>query len=216
MKPKKQFRGVVANFFVWFLIIIFSPLLFLLGICSILYIPIDFIKFKRSEYQKDFPRKYKWLCGTHTDNKVYTVVKQNNLPVTYLKFYEDYELSGDFFYKDVYLNFSYPFFFDEEKDMWLFWHCNENESENGEENEETEINTEDCLTEEEEREYILDEIKEHYPDITVTKAVFFYEEKFVIAVYGKRALEKMRQNDSFVIYKKRKLNEAIKKYIEEN
>ena len=217
MKFKHWLNSIGSNIFAYFLIIIFLPICLLLFIGAILYTPIDFIKFKRSTYQKDFPRKYKWLCGRHTDNGIYTTIKENNLPVTFLKFYEDYELSGDFVYKDIVLNFSQPFFYDEKKEEWLFWPHNENENEvSDDEDTEAVDNTDDCLNEEESRAYILEQFGERYPDMNCTKIVFFYEYKFVKDVYGKTALEKMQQNNSFVIYRKRELKEALQKYILEN
>ena len=78
---------------------------------------------------------------------------------------------------------------------------------------ETEDNTDDCLTEAESREYILWQFKEQYPNVACTQMVFFYEIKFVKSVYGALALEKMQQNDSFILYQKGKLKEAIEELI---
>ena len=214
MKLKDVSENIGSTVFVCVLIIVFLPLCLLLLVGAILYTPIDYIKFKQSAYQKDFPRKYKWLCGRHVDNMVYSVIKENNLPISYLRFYEDYELSGDFLYKDTVLNFSQPFFFDEKKEEWLFWPHNDgdNETEDTEEGE-FEDNTDDCLSEEESRKYILEQFNERYPSVACTQMVFFYENKFVKSGYGDLALEKMQQNDSFILYKRGKLKEAIQEFI---
>ncbi|MBQ9796773.1 MAG: hypothetical protein IJW50_03530 [Clostridia bacterium] len=222
MKAKPSFGGAVTTVLVWGLIILFLPLCLVLLVVYALYTPIDYIKFKRSAYQKDFPRRYRWLCGRHTDNEVYTIVKENNLPVKYLRCYEDYELPGNFFYKDVALNFSHPFFFDEKKEAWLFWPHDEAETtdeitdevEDEAEEEAEEENTDDCLEEIEARAVILERMRELYPDVPCTGIVYFYEEKFVTGTYGKRALEKMQQNPAFIIYQKRKLKDAIMRYLE--
>ena len=79
MKFKHWLNSIGSSIFAYILIIIFLPICLLLFIGAILYTPIDFIKFKRSTYQKDFPRKYKWLCGRHTDNGIYTTIKENTL-----------------------------------------------------------------------------------------------------------------------------------------
>ena len=214
MRFKSVISNITPNILVCILLIIFLPFCLLLLIGYVLYTPIDYINFKRSAYQKDFPRKYKWLCGRHVDNRIYTIIKENDLPISYLKFYDDYELAGDFLYKDIALNFSQPFFFDDKKEEWLFWPHNDgdNEAEDAE-GVEIEDNTDDCLTEEESREYILGKFKEQYPNVACTQMVFFYENKFVKSVYGDLALEKMQQNDSFILYKRGKLKEAIQEFI---
>lgn len=213
MKPKNIISNIAPNILVCVLLIIFLPFCLLLLIGYVLYTPIDYIKFKRSAYQKDFPRKYKWLCGRHVDNRIYTIIKENDLPISYLRFYDDYELPGDFLYKDIALNFSPPFFFDDKKEEWLFWPHNDGDNEA--ENVEIEDNTDDCLTEAESREYILGQFKEQYPNVACTQMVFFYENKFVKSVYGDLALKKMQQNDSFILYQKGKLKEAIQEFISE-
>ena len=128
MKLKNVISNIFPNILGCILIIVFLPFILLLLIGCILYTPIDYIKFKRSAYQKDFPRKYKWLCGRHVDNDIYTIIKENDLPISYLRFYDDYELSGDFLYKDIALNFSQPFFFDDKKEEWLFWPHNDGDN----------------------------------------------------------------------------------------
>ena len=213
MKPKNIISNIAPNILVCVLLIIFLPFCLLLLIGYVLYTPIDYIKFKRSAYQKDFPRKYKWLRGRHVDNRIYTIIKENNFPISYLRFYDDYELAGDFLYKDIALNFSQPFFFDDKREEWLFW--SHNDGDNEAEDVEIEDNTDDCLTEAESREYILGQFKEQYPNIACTQMVFFYENKFVKSVYGDLALKKMQQNDSFILYQKGKLKEAIQEFISE-
>ena len=213
MKPKNIISNIAPNILVCVLLIIFLPFCLLLLIGYVLYTPIDYIKFKRSAYQKDFPRKYKWLCGRHVDNRIYTIIKENDLPISYLRSYDDYELAGNFLYKDIALEFSQPFFFDNKKEEWLFWPHNDGDNEA--ENVEIEDNTDDCLTEAESREYILGQFKEQYPNVACTQMVFFYENKFVKSVYGDLALKKMQQNDSFILYQKGKLKEAIQEFISE-
>lgn len=79
----------------------------------------DYIKYKCSQYQRDFPQKYSWLSVPHFDNAVYTAIKENNLPVEYIKRSGDYNLCGYFVYKDILLDFTEPFFFDKEEKIFL-------------------------------------------------------------------------------------------------
>ena len=216
MKSKNVIGNIFSTILVFILLVIFLPFCLLLLIGYILYTPIDYIKFKRSAYQKGFPRKYKWLCGRHVDNRIYTIIKENNFPISYLRFYDDYELAGDFLYKDIALNFSQPFFFDDKREEWLFWpHTDTRNETEDTEDAEFEDNTDNCMTEEESREYILGQFKEQYPNVACTQMVFFYENKFVKSVYGDLALKKMQQNDSFILYQKGKLKEAIQEFISE-
>ena len=46
----------------------------ILLVAMVIYLPIEYIRFKRSRYQKDFPRKASSGCGPHVDNTVYTIV----------------------------------------------------------------------------------------------------------------------------------------------
>lgn len=216
MKLKNIISNNITQYilmYVFFVILLPFALLFLVG--CILYTPIDYVKFKRSAYQKDFPTKYKWLWSIHTDNDVYTIIKENNLPISYLRFQGYYESAGYFLYKDVSLNFFKPFFFDEEKEEWLFLPDNEDDCEIGESSDDESENTVDCITEEESREYILGQFHEQYPNVVCIQTVFFYENKFVKSMYGDLALEKMKQNDSFILYDKGSLKEAIQKFISE-
>lgn len=116
---KEKIKNFIFNALMCYLLFLLFPFLLLLLIGSLLYTPIDFIKFKRSRHQKDFPRKYTWLCGRHPDNAAYTVTKERNLPVTYLQ-NNNPELTGVFLYKHTVLHFSNPFFFDDKKRSGCF------------------------------------------------------------------------------------------------
>lgn len=220
MKLKKWLQDCGGGFLAVLLIMIVVPIGLLLLIGSVLYTPIDYVKFKRSEYQKDFPRKYNWLCGTHTDNKIYTIVKQNSLPISYHKLYDDYELSGAFVYKDTVLNFSNPFFFDSDKSKWLFWPHNDKEESDVEDTEDEALqendSIEDCISLEEAQEFILSKYNEEHPNLNLKNVVYFYEESFVKDLYGDIALNTMMQNKIFTVYRKNELKTAIINYISEN
>ena len=220
MKLKKVIGRFFEGALAWVFIIVILPLLLLMLIGSIIYTPVDYIIFKRSAYQKDFPRKYKWLCGTHINNRLYTIIKKNCLPITYLRDPEDYEMSGDFIYKDTLLNFSEPFFYDKKREAWLFWPGGEGGDETDEDANEnegySEDSTDDCLVWQDSVEIIMDMLRERHPDVSCSKVIFFYEEKMAKDLYGKAALEKLRQNEAFVVYENRRLKETLLDYIKEN
>lgn len=219
MKFRERVSEIFLTIFCIVILIIALPFVLLWLLWELIYTPIGYMKFKKSRYQKDFPQKYKWLRTPHTDNEVYTIVKENDLPIDYLKFYEDYELPGYFLYKDILLVFSEPFFFDEKKELWLFWPNNQDDTD--EENEEVlesdeEENTDDCLTVEATEQYFIEQFKQNISDRTCNKVIFFYQIKKTEKLYGVGAVEIMRNTDGFILYEKGKLKQAIMEYIEHN
>ena len=202
-------------------VLFFIPFCILLFLGAVLYTPIDYIRFKRSVYQKDYPRRYKWLCGCHTDNPIYTIVKKNKLPIAYLRFYDAYELPGDFILGDTVLLFSKPFFYAKEKEAWLFLPDKDEDGEAGEENlqldeeDNEDESLDDCLGVEDALAWLKEQYKERYPDRNCARFVFFYEEKFVKDIYGEIALQKMQEEGIFILYKKRELKKTILQFVEQ-
>ena len=196
--------------------IIFLPFFLLYLLFKLLWTPFDYIKYKKSRYQKDFPHKYTWLREPHTDNAPYTAIKENALPVEYIKWSEDYNLSGYFVYKDILLDFTEPFFFDEEGKIFLrLPDGNESEETTDDETSEEE-NSDKCLTVEETKELILDGFRNSVPERECHRIVFFYSRKDVLRDYKEEGLNTMRELDDFIIYEKCELANVIKDFIENN
>jgi hypothetical protein len=215
VKIKECIKIVFGFILITFCIFFFGLLLAPWFIYKILMTPIDYIRYKKSRYQKDFPHKYKWLSEPHIDNKAYTVVKENGFPVDYIKWSENYELGGYFVYKDILLDFSEPFFFDKKKELWLFW-PREKEYEETDDDAIDEENTDDCLTVEDTRELYLGDFSRDVPDRECRRIVFFYRRDLAEKCYGKEGLEKLCELDDFIIYEKRTLADAIRTFIEGN
>ena len=120
-------------------------------------------------------------------------------------------------YKDILLNFTEPFFFDKEKGLWLCWDTEGNENWEEEEerdcNEEEFENTDDCLTVEEARVMALEEFRSNVKDKKCNDVVFFYSKRNVEDNYDDGGLEAMLQLDSFIVYEKGELANAIKDFI---
>ena len=194
--------------------IIILPVFLLYLLCKIFITPYDYIRYKRSRYQKDYPKKYTWLSAPHMDNEPYTIIKENDLPVEYIKRYDDYDLNGYFIYKDILLVFDEPLFFDKEKEIYLCWIQRDDEDESSEfEEDRDEDNTDDCMTVEGTIEYILGEFHNNVSDHVCNCIVFFYEREYVKKNYEKDGLEKMLALDNFVVYEKGKLAKAIKDFV---
>lgn len=217
MKIKEASSTALGTVFVSLIFIVFLPFFLLYLLFKLLATPFDYVKYKRSRYVKDFPHRYKWLATPHVDNEPYTAIKENSLPVEYIKWHEDYEMPGYFVYGDILLNFSEPFFFDKKKGLWLCWQSDKNwEEEEERECEdliEDEENTDDCLTVEEAQAYVLDEFHTNTAGRECRKVVFFYSKRNVENNYEEGGLEAMQKLDSFIVYEKGELANAIKDFI---
>jgi hypothetical protein len=116
------------------------------------------------------------------------------------------------------LDFSEPLFFDKKKGLWLFWlHENGDDeiSENDESDEDIDChNTDNCLTIEETKEFILEEFRSNIPGRQCKQVVFFYQRKNAAKNNKDRSLDTIREPDDFVIYKKGELAEAIRNFID--
>ena len=219
MKLKDSIAEKLLVVFCIVAFIIFLPFFLLYLIFKVLYTPFDYIKYKRSRYQKDFPHKYTWLREPHVDNEAYTTIKESGLPIEYVRLFQDYDLPGRFVYKDTLLWFYPSVFFNKDKKQWLWWPGDktaEEESQKCEEDEDDlEIeNMDDCLSVEELKSFILDEMNNGVPTHKCRRVVFFYEGKKVEREYGKEALEFMGELDDFIIYEKGELAKAIKEFID--
>lgn len=102
--------------------IVLVPVIVLFALVIVFYIPIDYIKYKRSLYYKKEQKKYSLCDGMGSHFKFYNAILKNNLPIEYfpnpLK-PEELE-SGFFIYKDtlILLNDFY-LEFDNEKNEWV-------------------------------------------------------------------------------------------------
>ena len=81
---------------------------------------LNYYRYRHSQYQKDFPHKFNLLDPFHIDNIPYSIIKENELPIQYIKWSEEYDMYGYFIYKDILLDFTEPFFFDAETNTFTF------------------------------------------------------------------------------------------------
>ena len=221
MKIKEQISEKSAFVLVVAIFILFLLFFLLYLLFKILSTPLDYIKYKRSCYQKDFPHKYTWLREPHSDNEAYTAIKENHLPIEYIRLFEDYDMPGRFVYKDTLLWFYSSVFFDKDKKQWLWWPGDKNTEEEVQEPRENEAeldteNTDDCLSVEDLKSFILDEFNNSVNTQECQRVVFFYERKKIERAYGKEALEIMRSLDDFIVYEKGELAKAIKNFTDNN
>lgn len=219
MKFKDRITIILSYFLLILGVIILLPIIvpasFIVLIYQILYTPIGYYKFKTSLYQKDFPTEYKWLDGVHQDNDIYTFIKENQLPIQYFKYYEKYDLSGLFLYKDVLLDFSEPFLYDDESKVWCVLPEDDESAEDDAAGTETidHSNDYEIFTVDGWKESQIMEFKEKFPDLSCNNIVFFYNKKRILRWYDEEALNIMKDLDGFILYEKGELEKAIKDYI---
>ena len=121
MKFKDTFWSqLLAGIALIFIFAILIPIGLFLLIFKLIAMPFNYYKYKHSQYQKDFPHKFDFLDPFHIDNIPYSIIKENQLPIQYIKWSEKYDMYGYFIYKDILLDFTEPFFFDPETNTFAF------------------------------------------------------------------------------------------------
>ena len=223
MKIKDSIAEKLLVVFCIVAFIIFLPFFLLYLLFKLLSTPFDYIKYKKSRYQKDFPHKYTWLREPHIDNAPYTAIKENDLPVEYIKWSEVYDIGGYFVYKDILLDFTEPFFFDEEKKLFLCLpgsrdavEVSYDKSDDSQDTERQETNADECLTVDGMKELILGLFRVNAPNRECNRIVFFCSRRNAERDYREEGLNAMRELDDFIIYEKGELAKVIKDFIENN
>lgn len=214
MKLKDGIEKCLAYMIFTVLLILLLPVILIYFLFKLVMTPVDYIKYKKSRYQRDFPLRYTWLSNPHADNEPYTAIKENNLPIEYIKWRKEYDLNGYFIYKDILLVFEEPFFFDKKRGLWLIWPGDTSGEAAEEIGGEDDEDTDDCLTGYEAKKYITERFREDIPSRECNRVVLFYSRKNVEKNYGNDGLEKMRELEDFIIYEKGELADAIKKVVE--
>lgn len=214
MKEKLSEAAVI--FIVVGVLLFLSPFILLSFLFKVFITPYDYYQHKKNRYQKDFPKRYRWMSAPHPDSVPYGAIKAAGLPIDYIKWSEAYELLGYFVYKDILLIFHEPLFFDKTRGLWLWWQRSEDEEEPVDDGDEDDESTEDCGSVEELREFLLQELHDRTAGKTCRRVVFFYEKKRLKKHYESGALEAMQALDDFVIYEKDSLAEAIGTLVEDD
>lgn len=121
MKCKDSFWSqLLVGICLIFILAILIPVGLFFLIFKFITMPFNYYKYRHSQYQKDFPHKFNFLDPFHVDNIPYSIIKENELPVEYIKWSKEYDMYGYFIYKDILLDFTEPFFFDSETSTFTF------------------------------------------------------------------------------------------------
>lgn len=89
--------------------------------CWCIVLPIDFIKYRKSQYYQDTQEKYSFLCGSSYWIAFYEAVKKENLPISYYRCRDGTTAGfGYFVYKDTLItNSAEPCHYDADEGVWL-------------------------------------------------------------------------------------------------
>ena len=208
---KETIKDRLKDAGIMLLLILLIPFLMLYCVFKLLWMPVTYIKTRRSAYHQDFPCKFPALGELHTDSKPYEVIKKNNLPVAYVKNQGDYSLCGYFIYKDALLCFHEPLICDAKKGIWYSWMKADKDPGATKRNEEYAA---DCLTVEAVAEDLLQELEAAHTQYTCNRVVFFFARKSAEGSYTQSSADAMRRLDNFVIYEKRELAKAIREFVD--
>lgn len=119
---KKFFSKFTDEGCSWIFAMFFFIPAVLIVIGLVFYIPIDYIKYKRSFYYKETNQKYSLFMGMNPNIILYNTVAKNNLPIQYVPATEESERqSGLFVYNNTLIIAScFDFSFDDEKEQWIY------------------------------------------------------------------------------------------------
>lgn len=95
----------------------------LFGILSVFYIPVDYVRYKRSAYYKKERKKYSAFATTSVKFQFYNDILENELPIEYIPDPKSDELErGCFLYNGILLMpEKVTFYFDPTEEEWGWW-----------------------------------------------------------------------------------------------
>ncbi len=88
----KKILSVIGSFFA---VVIGVPLVLLICVGYLLFVPFDIIRYHRTPYYKDFKRKYEFFITASDTVRLYNRIVLEHLPIEYVK-HKDFE----YFIKD--------------------------------------------------------------------------------------------------------------------
>ena len=217
MKFKDTFGSqLLAGIVLIFTFAILIPVGLFLLIFKFITMPFNYYKYRNSHYQKDFPHKFNFLDPFHIDHIPYSIIKENELPIQYIKWSKEYHLYGYFIYKDILLDFTEPFFFDPETNTFTFNPEEEVEEKNEDDNNQDIDDVENCLSVEETKAFVLNEFHNSVKQYECKQVIFLYSQEKLKKAHGEIALKKMGELNDFIVYKKDNLHQVLKEFVEKH
>jgi hypothetical protein len=114
----KKILSKIGSFFDTVFALIFA---LIFGVCVVFYLPIDYIKYKRSYYYKNERKKYSLFAASGMHFELYNLIAKNNLPIKYVKNPKDDSLDcGWFVFGDTLLIIDdWGFEYDDKSGEWI-------------------------------------------------------------------------------------------------
>ena len=189
IKMKLNKKNIEGNV----LALLLLPFFVIFTILIMLYLPFDYIKYKKSKYYKDTHKKYEWLAGMTDEVKFYDFIKDNNLDIEHITVKtKELENVSYFVYKDILIVTDALPYFSEKKGKWLVI-ADENE-----ESEDNDYTLEDYLN------IYLDEFNQQVENKICEKVVALLDEGDY-----KEDIIKREYNDNIIFYNKKNMKEKI-------
>ena len=112
-------KNAIKKFFSFILAIFIT---IIVGVCLILLLPFDYIKYKSSLYYKNTKRRYAPFAGTNHKFKIYNEISKNGLPISFIHHPKERSiLYGQFvFEKTLIIVDQFDFEYDSETEQWFF------------------------------------------------------------------------------------------------
>ena len=185
-----------SKIFDYLMCIIFIPILILVVIGFILYLPFDYIKYKYSRFYKDYKEKYTMFSGMSQYFEMYNAVKESGLPIEYIRNKNVDNAYGYFVYEKTLLIFDYCLFYDEYYQKWAVVESNEEDREK-------------FCSVEEMVEVMLDEVNEFMGEKACNKAIVLVD----LSELHDEYVDKVQECKILLPYQKGKMMESIKEFI---
>ena len=100
--------------------------LFIIGIIALmLYVPVDFIRYRRSAFYRDTHCKYEMFIRNAMWFQLYEIMRRDNLPLDFHLHSTDEDTTGYFWYKDTLLALDWPMEYAPNQQKWFVLYDNE-------------------------------------------------------------------------------------------
>ncbi len=176
--------------------IIFIPILLIVVLCFILYLPFDYIKYKRSYFYKEFKEKYTFFSGISPYFKMYNDIKKSRLPIEYIRNNSVDNIYGYFVYNKELIIVDCCVYYDEYNKAWAIVESHEDDRER-------------FYSVEEMVEVMLDEVNKFAGNIICDRAIVLVD----LSEVNEEYVDNLSECKLLLPFEKGKMIDCIKAYI---
>ena len=120
MKKVLENAGVLLSY------IILTPILILVGIGLVLYLPVDYVRYRRSAFYQDTGHRYELFSGGTPWIRLYNAMRKEEMPLDFHLHAKDIYY-GYFRYKNILLVQDFPVEYEPKKSEWFVYYEDEDE-----------------------------------------------------------------------------------------